>query len=418
MMCEGHTMSNDEKILRELAKEYREASLTDRNIRNKQLQIGVNDLHMTRPIILIDELPWHELNGSGELTLQCEDEYLKGIERQMRQQLYRWRHIPGDMVIPDAVRVEKVIHSSGMGLEVKEDTIPTGEGSSVSAHRFYDQMADESCLEKIHNEEITYDKEESERRYDLVRNIIGDITPVRLVGDQWCFDTLWDDVARLHGVGQILMDLIERPEYMHDIAEKLTGVFLDKVRQYEELNLFEGAQDSLHCTAAYTNDLPSGDFDGAHYKAKDVWGRGAAQVFVSVSPAMRDEFDIPYMSRAMEPFGLVYYGCCEPLDKQIDIVEKIPHLRKITVTPWANYENAAEKIGKKYVYSAKASAASVALGKVNEDTLRAELKTITDAAYKNGCNFELVLKDVSTVSHHPEHLETWLRIAREFIPED
>ena len=30
---------------------------------------------------------------------------------------------------------------------------------------------------------------------------------------------------------------------------------------------------------------------------------------------------------------------------------------------------------------------------------------------------ELVLKDVSTVSYHPEHLERWEKIAREFIPD-
>ena len=43
---------------------------------------------------------------------------------------------------------------------------------------------------------------------------------------------------------------------------------------------------------------------------------------------------------------------------------------------------------------------------------------ITDACYRNGCNFELVLKDISTVSYHPEHLERWEKIAREFLPED
>ena len=81
-------------------------------------------------------------------------------------------------------------------------------------------------------------------------------------------------------------------------------------------------------------------------------------------------------------------------------------------------ETAAEQIGKKYVYSAKASAATVALNNMNDDVVRQELKKITDACYRNNCNFELILKDVSTVSYHPEHLERWEKIAREFIPED
>lgn len=411
-------MSHDERILRELVRQYREIAFSDKNLRKIEMHKALNDLKMIRPVLLIDELPWHELNNDGELTLLCQDPFLRETESYLRQMLYRYRHIPADMVLPPELKVSKIIHTTGIGISVKENIRSTDSMNRIVSHQFIDQMADESCIERFHNEKITYDREESERRWEMMANMVGDLLPVRLVGSPWCFDTLWDDVATLHGVGQTLMDLLDRPEYMHAVAEKLTNIFLDKVRQYEELDLFEGDQDTVHCTSAYTSELPSRDFDGVHYKARDVWGRGAAQIFVSVSPAMREEFDIPYMCRAMEPFGLVYYGCCEPLHNQIDIISKIPHLRKITVTPWADYDVAAERIGKEYVYSAKASAASVALKSVDEDVLRAELKKITDACYRNSCNFELVLKDVSTVSYHPENLQLWEKVAREFIPDD
>ena len=411
-------MSQDERILRELVRQYREIALSDKNRKKIEMHRAINDLKMIRPILLIDELPWHELNGNGELTLQCQDPFFREIENYLRQMLYRHRHIPGDMVLPPEIKVSKIIHTTGIGISVREDIRSTDSMNRIVSHHFIDQMQDESCIERFHNEEITYDREASERRWERLANMIGDLIPVRLVGSPWCFDTLWDDVAMLHGVGQTLVDLLERPDFMHAVAEKLTNIFLDKVRQYEELDLFEGLQDTVHCTSAYTSELPSGECDGVHFRAKDVWGRGAAQIFVSVSPAMREEFDIPYMCRAMAPFGLVYYGCCEPLHNQIDIISKIPHLRKITVTPWADYDLAAERIGREYVYSAKASPASVALSTVDEDALRAELKRITDACYRNNCHFELILKDVSTVSYHPENLELWERIAREFIPED
>ena len=408
-------MLKDEAILKKLAQEYREAAFCEKNIRNKELQIAVNDLHMIRPIVLIDELPWHELNEEGELTLFCEDPYLREIEFQMRQALYRWKHIPADMVVPQAVRVNKVIHSTGCGFTIREDSVSIDAQQNINSKRFYDQLEDESSLELFHNETITYDKEESERRYDLVSNMIGDIVPVRLIGNQWIFDTLWDDIAQLHGVENTMIDLLERPEYMHALAEKLTDIYIDKIRQYDMLNLFEGAQDSLHCTAAYTEDLPSETFDGVRYHTKDVWGRGAAQVFTTVSPAMREEFDLPYMIRAMEPFGLVYYGCCEPLHNQIDIISKIPHLRKITVTPWADYDLAAEQIGKRYVASTKARSGALALPDFDEDEVRKELRTILNACVKSGCSFELVLKDVSTVAYHPENLFRWEQIAMEMI---
>lgn len=409
-------MNQDEKILRSLALQYREAALTEENQKRKDLHKSVVDLHMVRPIVLIDELPWHELNADGELSLRCQDSYLRTIEAQMRQMLYRHKYIPGDLVLPEAIRVEKIIHSTGIGMGIEEETLSTDTSNRIVSHAFVDQMEEEECLEQLHREEITYDKEESERRYDLVANMIGDIMPVKLIGNQWIFNTLWDDVAQFHGVENTLIDLLLRPEFMHDIADKFTEIYLDKVRQYEELNLFEGAQDTVHCTASYTNNLPDKGFDrNTRYLSSEVWGRGAAQVFGSASPAQREEFEIPYMAKAMEPFGLVYYGCCEPLHNQIDIVEKIPHLRKITVTPWADYHIAAEQIGKKYVAATKANPANVAMPNMDETVVRKELQNIVDACTKNNCSFEIVLKDVSTVSYHPENLQKWERIAMELV---
>ncbi|HIU75336.1 MAG TPA: hypothetical protein IAC62_05605, partial [Candidatus Pelethocola excrementipullorum] len=66
-------MTQDEKILRELAVQYREAAFTKENQKRKDLHKAVVDLHMIRPVVLIDELPWHELNNEGELDILCED---------------------------------------------------------------------------------------------------------------------------------------------------------------------------------------------------------------------------------------------------------------------------------------------------------------------------------------------------------
>ena len=92
-------MLNDVKVLRELAGKYAIAANDDVNYERKLLHKAVNDLHMIRPVVLIDELPWNELNGEGELTLHCEDPYLRTIEREMRQTLYKWNHFQADMII-------------------------------------------------------------------------------------------------------------------------------------------------------------------------------------------------------------------------------------------------------------------------------------------------------------------------------
>ena len=85
------------------------------------------------------------------------------------------------------------------------------------------------------------------------------------------------------------------------------------------------------------------------------------------------------------------------------------------MTAKKRYEQCAEEIGTRFVYSAKANPANVAMPRLNEDVIREELRRITQCCEKNGCNYEIVLKDISTVSGQPENLDRWAQIAREFI---
>ena len=169
----------------------------------------------------------------------------------------------------------------------------------------------------------------------------------------------------------------------------------------------------IHCTAALCSDLP-GEFDGESVKRSQIWGRGMAQIFASVSKEMHEEFDIEYMKKIMEPFGLVYYGCCEPLDRKIDIVEKIPHLRKISVTPWADVDVAAEAIGNRYVLANKPNPSSVAVS-LDEDALRAEIGRTLKACKRNGCSCDIVLKDISSAGHDVRNLIRWEQIVMEMV---
>ena len=45
---------------------------------------------------------------------------------------------------------------------------------------------------------------------------------------------------------------------------------------------------------------------------------------------MHEEFALRYESRWLERFGLSNYGCCEPLDRKVDIIKKaVPNLRRL-----------------------------------------------------------------------------------------
>lgn len=408
-------MTNDAKILRSLAYDYSKIANNFRNAENIRLHTAVNDLKQIRPVVLIDELPWHEMNIDNELTLQCTDSYLREIEWFLRSNIYKNKYMPADMILPPFISIRKVTHSTGIGISVKEEIIETDKGNNIVSHKFTDILQTEEDLEKIKIPVITYDKEETMRRYQLVGDIIGEILPVKLTGVEALYVVTWDDIARYRGVMNLLIDLADRPEFMHRIVKKLTEITLSELEQYENLDLLGINPYSLHCTAGYTDDLPSKNFNGVKVTRKDIWGRGTAQIFATVSKAMHEEFDIEYMIKTIGQCGLAYYGCCEPLDKKIDIVEKIPNLRKISITPWANVNVAAEAIGGKYVLASKPNPASVAVPMLDKENLKKEISTILDACKRNNCSCDIVLKDISSCHKRPENIFEWEQVVMDMV---
>ncbi len=406
---------NDVKVLRKLAYRYSDILNSRDNSEKIRLHKSVNDLKQIRPVVLIDELPWSEMNINDELTLQCTDEYLRKIEWFMRSTIYKYRYLPADMIVTPFIPIPKEINSSGIGISVDEDVISSDKENHIVSHEYRDILKTEEDLEKLHDPVIRYDQEITLKRYNLVGEILGDILPVKLSGLKAFNFGPWDDVARYRGVTNLLMDLLERPEFMHELVRKLTDISLSYLEQVEALDLFDNNPTDLHCTPVRTDDLPSKDFDGNHLKREDIWGRGFAQIFASVSKKMHEEFDIEYMKETIGQCGLVYYGCCEPLDKKIDIVEKIPNLRKISVTPWADVDIAAEAINKKYVLSAKPNPASVAVPVLDIENLRKEVGRILDACKRNNCSCDIVLKDISTCCKRPENIFEWEQTVMELV---
>jgi hypothetical protein len=107
-------------------------------------------------------------------------------------------------------------------------------------------------------------------------------------------------------------------------------------------------------------------------------------------------------------------GCCEDLTMKLDDVLQIPHLRRISISPWADVHKCAERLQGDYIFSWKPQPAHL-VGDFNQTMVRNYLRDGITAAKRNNCIFEIVLKDTHTCEHHPERFEQWLKIAREEI---
>ncbi|MCX7846577.1 MAG: hypothetical protein N2595_00875 [bacterium] len=406
--------AKDIRIVRDLARRVAEIAALPVQEEKRRLWRALNGLRPERPMVMIDQVCWNEMNVEDELTLRCEDVECRNYERQLRRTLYQWKHFPVDMVVEGYVAVPKAVENSGFGLEIREETAVTDPTSEVVGHHYINQLANEEDLEKIKMPEIRHGAAETERRLAVAHELFDGILEVRAAGYS-LYLSIWDPIAMWMGVEAALYALVDRPAFMHRLAARVRDGYLQMLDQLEEQGLLPEPQPVIHCTGGYTDELPAPGYDPAKPRTKDLWMFGLAQMFSTVSPAMFEEYEVQYSSPIFARFGLVYYGCCDPLDLKMKQVRMLPRVRKVSMSPWVNQERGAAEIGHDYVFSRKPNPALVATETFHPEQVRDDLKATIDICKRHGCALELILKDISTVRYEPQRLWEWSRIAMELV---
>ena len=399
----------DKCVVRELAKRYMEMATSEKQLKMNQRMKATNDLSVVRPPVLIDEIPWYQMDIDGELSCICEDKRARAIEYEFRKAIYRWKHLKADTIFEPFFRVKMAYDSTGIGISAKEEIRRTDSINNIISHSYEDLLENEEALDQIKIPTFTARPDKDEANMEFYSELLGDSMPVRLCGRVYLYHAPWDIIARLRGVEPILFDLYDRPEHLHAIRQRFHDIAVAELDFVEKHLHVDNTIAGLHCTPAYVSGLAE---DG--WKA--TWFRTMAQCFGDVSPEMHAEFDIDYAVKLSERFAYTYYGCCEPLDKKLDVIGKIKNLRKVGVSPWANEEIMAEIMGGRYVYSRKPNPANVAIS-TNPDVIRRETEKTVKLCIKHGCPCDITLKDISTVSHRPENLIIWAETVSDVLDE-
>jgi len=408
------TSAKDRATLRRLAGELAEIAALPIH---QQTIVGwsrINSLKKGKPMVWINEIPWHEMNVNDELTLQTSDPFLRSVEEQLRMILYQWLHMPGDMVVEGVFYCPLVVHNTGFGITEDVDIAKTDEASTVVSRHFHLQIQEEADLEKIKTPQVTYDAAATERNYQCLVDAFGDLLPIVKRGAPGFWFAPWDELIRWWGVQEAMMDLVNRPELVHHAMDRLVNAYLAGLDQYEEQNLLALNNTNVRIGSGglgYTDELPQPDFSPAHVRTQDLWGCATAQIFSGVSPKMHMEFALQYELRWLKRFGLNYYGCCEPLDFKVEMLKAVPNLRKISMSPWIDPDRAVKNMGDRYVFSLKPNPAVFAEDVWHPEKARAELRSVLEKA--RGCIVEVIMKDISTVRYKPQRLWEWAEIARE-----
>jgi hypothetical protein len=409
----------DKEILKGLGEQIAKISALTIHKEKAILWQKLNDLEAVRPMVWINEVPWNEMNINGELNLKCQNEWARDLEDRLRKTIFQWNYFPADMVVNEYIECPLVIYGSDFGLVEDVDIVKTDDTNDIYSRHFKIQISEPSDIEKIKMPTITHFEKQTEYSFGAMKELFSDIIDVKKVGQTHIWYTPWDFLIRWWGVEEAIMDLVDRPQMVHDIYEKMVSAWMCELDQFEEKNLL-----SLDCNNTrigsggygYTKELPSNDYNSKNILAKDMWGCANAQIFTTVSPSMHYEFAIEHDLKWLNRFGLTYYGCCEPLDKKLHIIRKIKNLRKISVSPWCDTKTIVNGISNDFVMSRKPNPAVLATDSFDAYTAEKDLTDFLDIAGKNSST-ELILKDISTVRYDPKRLFEWEKIAMKVVNE-
>ena len=404
-------------ILKTLAEEWAAIAALPVHKEKAGLWQKLNDLESERPLVWINEIPWHEMNNKDELTLRCKNNWARSQEDLMRKTIYQWQHMPGDMILNPWLDCPLSIHSTDFGIIEDVDLAIIDSANDIVSRHFIIQIRDMDDLEKIKMPEITHNEKATGIRFQKMIEIFSDIIPVKKLGQTHIWFTPWDYLIRWWGIEEAMMDLIMRPDMVHAFYEKMVQAWMVELDQFVEQNLL-----SLDCNNTrigsggfgYTNDMPGNNFEQDWIKPQNMWGCSNAQIFSEVSPEMHWEFAIEHDLKWLKRWNMTYYGCCEPLAGKGHLLKRIPNLRKVSCSPWNDTKKAINALGNDYVISRKPNPAIFASKTFNPVQARKEISEFLEQTEGN-CHVEMIMKDISTVNYDPQRLWEWEAICMEEV---
>ena len=418
----------DRAILRNLAQRVAEISSLPIQSERILLWKAVNSLQSVRPVVLAfnEDLGGHTCPVAVQEN-QCADPVLRSWEKALRLKIFEHDQIQDDHPVTNLFNIGWIVRLSKAGLE----SSLTRDGT-VGFDTWDHPIQNIEDLDHLRFREVSVDRELTYHYVGLAEEIFGDILRVRVscgpgwrgqdyatLGGQWWSDSLCDRLVRLRGLEQVMYDMYERPGFLHRLLAFLRDDMLQVLSAYQRegiLSMNNGPDDYIGSGAMGVTDQLLETGPGQPVRLEHLWGLGESQDFSGVGPDLWQEFLLQYELPIINQFGLVCYGCCEPLDKKYDLLFKYVHnLRRVSVTsPYANIRLAAQKIGNRSVLSWKPSPTWLSDGVYDEELIKTATRETIQIAKENHCSLEIVMKGFRVDYYR---LARWAEITSHIVAE-
>ncbi|MEI6101584.1 MAG: hypothetical protein WCP73_07075, partial [Eubacteriales bacterium] len=260
-------------------------------------------------------------------------------------------------------------------------------------------------------------------------DIFGDLLPVRIGNyDNWFPDmgfnpfvgnnapVLTMDLFKLVGNENMMYWPYDYPDALKELLEFLSADrmrFAKWLKDEKILALNTDNQFAGPSGYGYVTGLPEAG-SKTDVDFKDCWTWVESQECNLFSPQMFNEWFLPYLAKYANQFGLISYGCCEPVDDRIEYIKKaMPNLRTVSVSGWNNFEQVAESLGKEYVYCRKPNPTFISGKDPNWEGAREDIQRTWNCSKDKPVEF--IVRDVYDIAGDVGRIGEWVKMTKKVI---
>ena len=403
----------EKEYIRELAKKQLEYAKLPVMSERKRLWYLHNRSQGERPMVVMEESTF--INDILP-PRRCEHPVTAGMERQFSQQIAAHETFDDDKVIPDYFYVFHSIHMNILGQKQKRTRAAKGPGMHIDP--LFETL--EEGLPLLRPSEFACHAEESESYAKAAEDVLGDIMQVVTKDGSNCWSSSpTGHIIGIMGMENMYFSLMAEPDNFHTLMRLMTDDILRFLRWQEEnslLSLNNGNDYMGAGSYCFSDELPQADFAG-RVRPKDTWGHLNSQESIGISPKQFEEFIYPYYEMIAKEFGLIYYGCCEPVHAFWDkSLSRLPNLRKISISPWCDEEFMGERLaGGRIIYSRKPSPIFLGVeAGFDEEAFTKHIRK-TAAAVKGKCKAEIIFRDIISLHGNIEKTRRAVEITRNIM---
>jgi hypothetical protein len=415
--------------LRELACKQAEYAALPIMAQRTALWFAHNALHAERPLIVMemdtfeqDMLPQPKCTSPGAVM----------IEKSLLRHIVNVERIRDDKVVPGYFVVPWQIHIDEFGVEIPQEHADDGRGHDIGYRWRHPIKTLKEDFHLLKPATYSVDCERTFAMRDFAGEILGDILPVKIENHSFHWHAAPSaKVVSLMGLERMMLSLVDEPEEMHALYAYLRDNILAYAKWQERehlLTLNNGNHYAGAGSYGFSHELPSHrepvERCTEEYArtqtvtTQDLWLNLNSQETVGVSPRMYKNFIFPYYQDLAAEFGLIYYGCCEPVHEIWDCcVSKYPNLRKVSISPWCDEDMMGEALrGSQVIYSRKPSPNFIGVGRdFDAEAFSAHIRKTLQAA--KGCHLEFIFRDVYTLSGGQSKPGQAVEITRRLVDE-